>query len=536
VNSPTDQELLREFASRKSEAAFAELARRHVDLVYSAALRMVCDAHLAQDVTQGVFIALAQSARQLADRPVLSGWLHRTAQNIASNTVRSEVRRRAREEKAVAMNELLGNEPDATWEMISPQLDAALGELDEADRDALMLRYFERKSAREMAAILGTSEEAAQKRVSRAVERLREFFSNRRLAIGAGGLAALISVNAVQSAPMGLAATVSSTVLAGTAAQTLTLIAAAKTIAMTTLQKSIIVGALATVAGTGIYAAHQSAQLHAQIQTLQSRQAPLAAQIQEMQQERDDATNQMAGMLAENTQKQSDSNENELLRLRAEVTRLENQANDPAAAAAKTLTDKVNRLKQRLADTPGAKIPELQFLTDEDWLRAANCSLENEMDYRKALASLREIAEDTFANMLHSALGKYMQANNEQFPTDLSQLQPFFASPVDQDILDRWEITSPSTVPNVGVGSQGIITQKAAVDEIFDTRNVVGSDGSGAVDFLTTETQAQLMQVTKAYLAANKGHAPADVSDMLPYATTPEQQAAVQKMILKHSE
>jgi len=153
---------LREFASRKSEAAFAELARRHVDLVYSAALRMVCDAHLAQDVTQGVFIALAQSARQLADRPVLSGWLHRTAQNIASNTVRSEVRRRAREEKAVAMNELLGNEPDATWEMISPQLDAALGELDEADRDALMLRYFERKSAREMAAILGTSEEAAQ--------------------------------------------------------------------------------------------------------------------------------------------------------------------------------------------------------------------------------------------------------------------------------------------------------------------------------------------------------------------------------------
>ena len=100
MNSLTDQDLLRDFDAHKSDAAFNELTRRHVDLVYSAALRMVCDAHLAQDVTQGVFIALAQSARQLAERPILSGWLHRTTQNLAANTVRSEVRRRTREEKA----------------------------------------------------------------------------------------------------------------------------------------------------------------------------------------------------------------------------------------------------------------------------------------------------------------------------------------------------------------------------------------------------------------------------------------------------
>lgn len=495
---------------------------------------MVCDAHLAQDVTQGVFIALAQSARQLADRTVLSGWLHRTAQNIAANTVRSEVRRRAREEKAVAMNELLGKEPDATWETISPQLDAALGELDEVDRDALMLRYFERKSAREMAFILGTSEEAAQKRVGRAVERLREFFSKRRLTIGAGGLAALISANAVQSAPVGLAASVSGAILAGTAAQTSTLIAATKTIAMTTIQKSIIVAALASVAGTGIYAAHQSAQLHAQIQSLQSRQAPLTAQIQELQQERDDATNQLAGLVSEKAQRQSNSNENELLRLRAEVTRLENQHADPTTAAAMTLMEKVNRLKQKLAETAGANIPEMQLLTDKDWLSAANCDLNTDIDYRKALASLRGIAESTFAGMLHTALGKYMQANNQQFPTDLSQLQPFFTSPVDPDILDRWEITSPSTVPNVGVGSQGIITEKAAVDDIFDGRNVVGAEGFGNVDFLTTEIGNTLMPVYKAAKAANDGGNPG-YSELLQYATTPEQTAAIQKLILKNS-
>jgi DNA-directed RNA polymerase specialized sigma24 family protein len=115
VNSVTDQQLLGDYAERRSEAAFAELVRRHVDLVYSAAVRMVCDAHLAEDVSQAVFVALAQNARQLTDRPVLSGWLHRTAQNLAAKAVRSDVRRRAREQEAAAMNPLLSPEPEAVW-------------------------------------------------------------------------------------------------------------------------------------------------------------------------------------------------------------------------------------------------------------------------------------------------------------------------------------------------------------------------------------------------------------------------------------
>ena len=151
MNDQTDAQLLRAYAEHRSEPAFAELVRRHVDIVHSAALRMVCDSHLAQDVTQGVFVALASNAAQLTDRPVLSGWLHRTAQNIAAQTVRTDVRRRVREQEAAAMNELLAAEPDALWEHIAPHLDAALGELSEADRDAVLLRYFERKSASEMA-------------------------------------------------------------------------------------------------------------------------------------------------------------------------------------------------------------------------------------------------------------------------------------------------------------------------------------------------------------------------------------------------
>src|SRR5437667_3825471 len=247
MNSLTDQELLRDYTGRRSEAAFAELVRRHVDFVYSAALRMVRDAHLAEDVAQGVFVALAQSASQLRDRPVLSGWLHRTTQNLAANTVRSDVRRRAREQEAAAMNEL--HEPDAVWEDIAPHLDNALGELSEADRDALLLRYFEGKSAREIAQTLGTSEDAAQKRVSRAVERLREFFAKRGVTVGASGLAVVISANAVQAAPVGLVVTISTAVaLAGTAITTSTAIAATKTIAMTTLQKLLITVTVAALA------------------------------------------------------------------------------------------------------------------------------------------------------------------------------------------------------------------------------------------------------------------------------------------------
>jgi RNA polymerase sigma factor (sigma-70 family) len=163
VNERTHSQLLCDHSEKRLEAAFAELVRRYVDFVYSAARRMVCDPHLAEDVTQGVFVALAKNAGKLANRPVLSGWLHRTAQNIAAQTVRTTERRRAREQEATAMNELLSAESDVSWENIGPHLDAALGELSESDRDALLLRYFERKSACEMAQTLGISDDATQK-------------------------------------------------------------------------------------------------------------------------------------------------------------------------------------------------------------------------------------------------------------------------------------------------------------------------------------------------------------------------------------
>jgi RNA polymerase sigma factor (sigma-70 family) len=336
VNSLTDQQLLRDYSECRSEPAFAELARRHVDLVYSAALRMVRDSHLAEDVTQGTFMALAQNAHQLAHHPVLSGWLHRTAQNLAVKIIRTDTRRRAREQEAAPMIALLSPESDAPWEHIAPHLDAALGELNEPDRDALLLRYFERKSAREMAQILGVSDEAAQKRVNRAVERLRELFAKRGVTVGAGGLAIIITTNAVQAAPAGLAVAISATAALTGTALTTPIATTTKAIAMTTLQKTLVTAALAVVASAGVYEAHQVSQLREQNAALQQQQGQLYAQIGRLQSDtKAPVTNDSRG---------APTNSDELLRLRAEVTRLRNDA----AATAVELKDAGNFQSQVL--------------------------------------------------------------------------------------------------------------------------------------------------------------------------------------------
>ena len=517
-----DLELLRQFTRDHAQDAFTELVKRHVNLVYSAALRQVRSPQLAEEVAQSVFADLARDAGKLKPGTILTAWLYQVARRTAIDAVRKESRCQLREQIAVEMNDM--NATSAEWTHIEPLLDDAMDALDETDRSAILLRYFENKTLREVGVALGTSDDAAQKRVSRAVEQLREFFLKRKVTIGATGLAVLISANAVQAAPIGLAAAI----LAGTAVHTSTIIAATKTIAMTTLQKTVITAALAVVAGAGIYEAHQAAQLREQNQTLQQQQAPLAEQNRQLQRERDDATNRLASRTEEmaNTKEHNE----ELLKLRGEVGVMQSQVNDPAKAAAASWANRVRLLKQRLEETPNAKIPELQFLSEQDWLDAAKGNLNTDVDYRRALSSLRNAAESHFASMLNDALGRFSKANDKQFPTDLGQLQSYFDSPVDNGILQRWEIVPASAIPNLGFGDF-MITQKTAVDDMFDMRSGIGPNGAGAVDFLTTETQQVMMPIYQAYTAANNGQTFTDLSQLQPYATTSEQQAALQKLI-----
>lgn len=199
--------LVREFAAKQSDAAFAELVKRHIGLVHSAAMRQVSDPHLAEEVTQSVFILLARKAVSLGPQTVLSAWLYRTTRYIASDARRARRRRETREQEAHMQSTL--TEPDNdTWVQVSPLLDEAMAELAEPDRTALVLRFFENKSAREIAQALRLQEATAQKRVSRALEKLRAVFVKRGVTVTAAAIGAALSANAVQAAPAGMAAVI----------------------------------------------------------------------------------------------------------------------------------------------------------------------------------------------------------------------------------------------------------------------------------------------------------------------------------------
>jgi len=172
-----DSELLRQYAVTHSEGAFTELVRRHVNLVYSSALRQVNgDTHLAQDVTQTVFANLARKASALSQREVLTGWLYTSTHFAAAKAVRTERRRNAHEHEAHIMQELTRSPaPDFEWQQLRPVLDEVMHELNDLDRDAVLMRYFESRPLAEIGLRLGLSESAARKRVDRALEKLRGF-------------------------------------------------------------------------------------------------------------------------------------------------------------------------------------------------------------------------------------------------------------------------------------------------------------------------------------------------------------------------
>lgn len=532
-----DLELLRRYAKEGAEEAFAELTRRHLPLVYSAALRQVRSPQLAEEVAQSVFLDLARSQAALKPGTILAAWLYRVACRTATDVVRRESRRQVRERLAHDCTAMTHD--DASWNDIEPLLDEAMTALDEQDRAAVLLRYFQGKTFREVGAALGASEDAAQKRVSRALERLREFMGRRGVTVSVVVLGGVIAANAVHAAPATLlTAITSSAAVSGVGTTASAAATTTKAIAMTTLQKTLVAAALLAAAGTTVFEAHQARQTASETAALQRGQAPMLARVEALQRQCDEASNALALVRAENQQFRRQ--QEDLARLRAEVARLRQETNawgqsgagkesDPGLAAAARWEERLGRLKARLAQDPSAQIPELALLKDKDWLDAAKSDLNTEADYRQALADLRSSAEAKFMRLLQGSLQKYMAANGQQFPTDLSQIQNYFDPPIDPAMLERYTIKPASASPNVGVGSDEVVMEKAPADPEYDTHWVVGPEGMGSDGSYQSRLDNQVLQpVYAAYRADHKG-APTDPAALAPYITTPEQAAALQR-------
>lgn len=398
-----DHELLRRYGARApdAQAAFTALVQRHLDLVYSVALRIVRSPPLAEDVAQSVFLDLArQAARVPADTPLVA-WLHVVTRRAAIDAVRHDARRRAREGAAAVLAATPSTE--AAWTAVEPLLDEAVASLPPADRTAILLRFFENKSLREVGTALGASEDAAQKRVARALDQLRDFFARRGVAVSAATLGTDLSANAILIAPAGLGSAVTASVLAGTGA-------AVAPIAMNLAQKTLLASAIAALVGVVAY-------------TVVSRPTP-------------------TGVATPATPAPT------FAPLPASEPRTASRAAAARFSPGSPEDLRVTLLRQLSAELPAQNLPELRLLDPSDWQAIARAhDLDTAADIRAALAELRAVARKKIAALLREALRRFLAASGDVPPADITQLASHLAPPADAAMLARYAVAR-STHPD----------------------------------------------------------------------------------------
>jgi RNA polymerase sigma factor (sigma-70 family) len=397
-----DTQLLSRFARGGDEGAFCELVRRHLDLVYSAALRQLNgDVHLAQDVTQTVFTDLARKGRSLPRGLVLSGWLYEAARLAAAKAVWGERRRRFREQEAAAMHDPT---PESTpdWEQLRPVLDTAIAELSATDRNAVLLRFFERKDFNAVGVALDLSEDAAQKRVARALDKLRAKLARRGITLSASALAVAITGGAIQSAPAGLAVSVATASLAGASAVATTGLAANLFQAMATMKLKLIAAAVVAAAvGTPLVVQHHANEaLRAENAVLREHTNQLA----ELNQLREEKQRLIEEVKAEAARPQAEHEE--LLRLRGQVTSLRRAAQENVRLQTErdNLTLRLQKASNAVNPPPAEETPEKAEETPEKKLTKAKMN---------------------FASRWGAALRLFAEKNDGQFPRSLDEAAPF---------------------------------------------------------------------------------------------------------------
>jgi RNA polymerase sigma factor (sigma-70 family) len=496
-----DQELLRAFAGRKSEAAFATLVQRHLPVIYAAALRQTGDAHSAEEISLSAFTLLARKAGSLTNHPALGGWLYTTTGHLAARWRRSEGRRQRREQEAHAMKETEVNPDELTAENLRPMVDDLVLALPERDRVAVLLRFFESRTYAEVGQQLGLTENAARMRVDRALELLRTQLHGRGIVSTAAALGAALTAQATLVPPAGLAASI--TLGASTAVAGGGLLFLMNT---SILKTGVAVAAAGICAGGWLWQHHENTRLQGQIASLQAQLKPTPR------------ATRVAAPSPDDTATTAD-----FARLSAQVAALQGNA-------AASWQERADVLKELMTQCPEAQIPELEIATPEDWLDATKDPLKTDADYRRALAKVRTAVVMRFCQKLMSeALPAYRKQNGGTFPTDPAQLEPFFTNPVGPQVWQHYKIVPASRVPNLFMGGDVILTLKSPNDPDYDTQIALGTQGFGTTTFRTSILQP----VTEAYRAANPGKPPSSPAALLPYAKTDAQRSAIKASMPK---
>ncbi len=411
-----DAQLLREYAQNGTESAFAEIVSRHTNLVYSCAMRQVGSPDIAAEIAQKVFLGLARGARTLSPKldqcASLAGWLCRSTRNLSLNFRRDEFRRQSRERQAMdTLNP--ASETTVDWECLRPVLDEAMSTLDEPDYDALVMRFYQNQDLRAVGLALGVSDDTAQKRVSRALDKLRELLQSRGITTTAGALSIVLAANAVQAAPAGLAAAISAAVLAGSTVTTATL-ATHALMNWISLKSAATITVAALAAGSGTYLWQQH-----QANALRSENADLAAQRDSLTKERDDA---VAAAAAKNSQPDAPAaDKEELLRLRSEVGMLRRQTNE---------IDKLRQQNAELKSSLAATTQTKQEPEDPD----------HQMAYEKMNS----------AKQLSLGIIMYAADHQNQYPSDIMDATNYWNnSDLANSFKKQFELVVQGTVTNL---------------------------------------------------------------------------------------
>ncbi len=511
----SDDELLRQYVRDGSNPAFTELVRRYLDAVYSAALRQVRSTAFAEEISQSVFLDLSRSAAKLNPGQPLVAWLYLVTRRTAADVIRRESRRQAREQTATEIAAMNSN--PSVWAQVEPLLDEALETLNEEDRQALLLRYMANKSLREVGENLGTSEDAAQKRVSRALEQLRLVFTRRGIALTAAGLVADLSANAVVAAPAGLGAAIASSALpAALLAQT------ANTLSMTALNKSLIATTAVLIASL-VYETNLLGNGRNHLQEFSEKISDQQSQVQRLTEERDRATAAQARIHQD-----------------LESARDRGKKEDAADSELEKWLGRVDRLKDRLGRMPEKNIPEMRFLTSNDWLAVTlNNDLQTEAKIRLALTDLRRIAKlkPEMRQNLGNALRDYRDEHNGRSATEIAQFRPYLKPLLDDDILQRYEFVpvSASFWPEMpDTNGPRVLHEKAAVDEDFDVLAEYSVGGPNVRVVLGNLGKA-VHEATIAFAKDHNGQEPTAAAQVLPYVTGPVDEVKFKEYWEAHS-